>query len=76
MKANLASIRDEKNNRLLGTFTAGDFWVGGQEDGDGEWGWIDGSDWKYNHWNEGQPNGTQEGQKCVNYLRGNKPDVQ
>ena len=73
VKANLASIRDAKNNKLLGTFTAGDFWVGGQESENGDWGWLDGSDWSYNHWNEGQPEKETKGiQKCVNFLRGMK----
>ena len=69
-QANLASIRDAKNNKLLGSFTAADFWVGGTTSDDGGWVWIDGSEWSYEHWNEGEPNTSGSSKKCVHYMRG------
>ena len=55
----LASIHSiEEHNFIVQMVSADDFWVGGVDfNHNGAWGWTDGSNFDFSHWNPGQPGG-------------------
>ena len=50
----LASIHDKEENNFIRTLQKDNLvWFGGRIDGkDGDFGWIDGSDWDFDNWDE------------------------
>ena len=53
----MVAIHDEETNSFIKALTKDIIWLGGYRkvDGKNDWGWIDGSTWKYSKWTKGQP---------------------
>jgi hypothetical protein len=41
---------------VVGSSNPGEFWLGGVQDGFGQWTWVTGETWGYTNWNPGEPN--------------------
>ena len=58
--AGLASVVDNETNIFLTSLSNKRALLGGYLNDDGEWIWVDGSYWKFEHWAEDQPSGGEE----------------
>ena len=72
--ANLASIHSQGEHDavigLLKDFEEGDAWIGGTDEGqEGHWRWVDGSDFSWNKWYNGEPNNSGGNENCLQLVR-------